>query len=70
MVAKKKKISKGRKPKLSKKRLDEIEATFKALSLPTTRPYQGPEYLSNQFQRVSIYETNGYTFSISNNSYE
>lgn len=67
VMAKKKKSFKA-KPKISKKRAQEIESTFKALSITSSKQYYGSEQFGNQFQRVSIYENNGYTFFTSNGS--
>lgn len=68
IMAKKKTTKKTAKPKVSKKRMDEIQSTFDALNLSTAQTYENAQQFVNGFQRVSLYETNGYLFTTSNKS--
>lgn len=65
-MAKKRTPRKSKKAKASLKRSKEIEATFRALNLTTYSPYMGADQFGNTFKRVSLYETEGYSFFTSN----
>jgi hypothetical protein len=64
----KKKVSKNSDKKyVSKKRVQEIEETFKTLGI-INKPYQGAQDVAKNFQRISLYESHGFIYNTSGNT--
>lgn len=68
MAKAKKKTTKSTKKLVSEKRAKEIEGTFQTLGLITHQPYQDATNFGNQFQRVSLYDSETYYYSTSDSS--
>lgn len=53
---------------VSKKRVKEIEKTFETLEIVNNTPFLGGQDFGKNFQRVSLYESNGVVYTTSGNT--